>query len=291
MLGRYAVLALSLASLLALSAIPGADLDGAPWSMHALASQPVDSAQVGDVADGGPITGVWGGQIFFYSLLIVLLIVPWLLAWDSAARAGSITSHEAADMDSTAFFSSERERHLWLWVFVVLVAIYSTLSPAQRLAAELRERDLLTVTSGAFLLLVGLLIVVNWARTGPGRREIGAGVGVMAVYLVTLVRLPIPEARSHLFEYSLVAMLIYHALLERRGNGRRVPIPWLLASVATALLGWVDEGIQWLLPNRVFDLVDVGLNAAFGLMAIVASLFVGLARKLDIFKRQRLGKA
>ena len=69
-----------------------------------------------------------------------------------------------------------------------------------------------------------------------------------------------------------------------------VAIPSLLAAVATALLGWVDEGIQWLLPNRVYDLVDVGLNAAFGLIAIVASLFVGLARKLDILKRQGLSK-
>ena len=289
MLGRYAVLALSLASVLALPAIPVWDLDGPLWSMQALATQTVDSAQVGDVGDGGPLTGI-GGQVFFYSLLVVILIVPWLLAWDSAARARAIATDGAVDKDSTAFFSSERERRLWLWALVVLVAIYSTLSPAQQLAAELRERNLLTVTSGAFLLLVGLLIVSRWAKMGPGRREIGAGVGVMAVYLVTLIRLPIPEARSHLFEYGLVAMLIYQALLERRGNGRRVPIPSLLAAVATALLGWVDEGIQWFLPNRVFDLADVGLNAAFGLMAIVASLFVGLSRKLDILKRLRLRK-
>jgi VanZ family protein len=59
-------------------------------------------------------------------------------------------------------------------------------------------------------------------------------------------------------------------------------VPWIL--------GWVDEGIQWFLPNRVYDLVDVGLNAAFGLMAIVASLVVGLARKLDIRKRLGLRK-
>ena len=289
MLGRHAVLVLSLASVLALPAIPVLGLDGL-WSMQAFATQAVDSAQGGDVGDGGPpITGM-GAQIFFYSLLVVILIVPWLLAWDSAARARSIATDGAVDTDSTAFFSSERERRLWLWALVVLVAIYSTLSPAQQLAAELRERNLLTVTSGAFLLLVGLLIVVRWAKAGPGRREIGAGVGVMAVYLVTLIRLPIPEARSHLFEYGLVAMLIYQALLERRGNGRRVPIPSLLAAVATALLGWVDEGIQWFLPNRVYDLVDVGLNAAFGLIAIVASLFVGLARKLDILKRQGLRK-
>lgn len=112
-----------------------------------------------------------GAQLFFYSFLVVILIVPWLLARDSAVRARSIAADGPLDANATGFFSSERERHLWLWVLVVLVAIYSTLSPAQQLAAELRERNLLTLTSGLFLLLVGFLIVVRWAKTGPGRRE------------------------------------------------------------------------------------------------------------------------
>ena len=88
-------------------------------------------------------------------------------------------------------------------------AIYSTLSPAQELAAALRERNLLRVSTAAFLLLVGVVIAVKWAKTRPGRREIGAALSVTAVYLTTLIRLPVPEVRSHLFEYGLVAMLIY----------------------------------------------------------------------------------
>ena len=57
-----------------------------------------------------------------------------------------------------------------------------------------------------------------------------------------MVRMPVPESHSHLFEYGLVAMLIDQALTERRSNSRRVPVPPLLALVATAGLGWIDEG-------------------------------------------------
>ena len=79
-------------------------------------------------------------------------------------------------------------------------------------------------------------------------------VGVTAVYGMAVLRMGgSPEERTHLFEYGIVAVLIYQALSERPQNGRRVPVPALLALVVTALLGWLDEGIQALLPNRVYD--------------------------------------
>jgi VanZ family protein len=48
--------------------------------------------------------------------------------------------------------------------------------------------------------------------------------------------------------------------------------------VVTALLGWLDEGIQAVLPNRVYDIRDVGVNALAGLLAIAASLVLEWAR-------------
>jgi hypothetical protein len=47
--------------------------------------------------------------------------------------------------------------------------------------------------------------------------------------------------------------------------------------VLTATAGWLDEGIQYLLPNRWYDLADVALNAASG--ALGAGL-VALLRPL-----------
>ena len=221
----------------------------------------------------------------FYAMLIVMLIVPWIMAPGPSDQGQPTTGRGSAGPISESRFSSDRERRLWLWTLAVLVAIYSTLGPAAELAAALRERNLLRVSSAAVLILVVAVLAVPWARRRPGRREIGAAIGIAAAYLTTLIRMPVLEARSHMFEYGLVAMLIYHALTERRRNGRPVPVPALLAVVATALLGWLDEGIQVFVPNRVYDLVDVGLNATFGFGAITSSLFMAWARSWDVIKR------
>ena len=50
---------------------------------------------------------------------------------------------------------------------------------------------------------------------------------------------------------------------------------------ATVLLGWLDEGIQWLLPNRVYDIRDVGFNALAAVMAVGASLALSRARQWE----------
>ncbi len=62
-------------------------------------------------------------------------------------------------------------------------------------------------------------------------------------------------------------------------NGRIVPAPSVLTVVATALLGLLDEGIQVLIPNRVFDIRDVGFNALAGLIAVAASVALAWVRK------------
>jgi VanZ family protein len=131
------------------------------------------------------------------------------------------------------------------------------------------------------VLVVGTTVVLQCVRKRPGLREIGAALGLAAVYLTALPRTlsatPNFEERTHLFEYGLVGQLIYQAPLERRRNGRRVPTPAILAVVATALLGWLDEGIQALLPSRVYDIADVGVNALAGLMAVVTTVVIGWA--------------
>ena len=225
-------------------------------------------------------------QLTLLAFLVVMLVVPFIMSGEASARDRDGEGY-SRNMSPGFPFRSRRERRLWIWLLAVLVAIYSTLSPAQRLAAELRERDLLGTTSTAVLVLLALVIALRWVGTRPGRREMGAAVGVAAVYLTTTIRLPVPEARSHLFEYGLVALLVYHALVERRRNGGRVPIPAVIAVIATSLLGWIDEAIQAFLPNRVYDIVDVGFNALAGMLAVLASLLMTWARSRDLFRPRR----
>ena len=170
-------------------------------------------------------------------------------------------------------FTSTRERRLWLTSLAVVAAIYSTLGLAGKLAEVLREHHLMTPVFFLMMFLTVATIVGSGLKRRPGRREVWVALGVTAVYGMTVLRMGVsPEERTHLFEYGIVAVLIYQALGERARNGRRVPAPAVLALVATALLGWLDEGIQSLLPNRVYDNFDVFSNALAALIAIVGNL-------------------
>ena len=176
----------------------------------------------------------------------------------------------------TPLFTSTRERRLWLWSLAVVAAIYSTLGLAGSLAARLRENNLMTAAFFILMILTVATIVGSGLRRRPGRREIWVGLGLTAVYGMAVLRMGVgPEERTHLFEYGVVAVLIYQALRERARGGHRVRVPALLALVATALLGWLDEGIQALLPNRVYDDFDVLSNAIAALIGIVGSVVVG----------------
>lgn len=182
-------------------------------------------------------------------------------------------------MNQPPRFTSARERRLWLGALAVVAAIYATLGLASTLAAMVRARGVGEPLFVLGALLVLLMLLTQGLATWPGRAEVVVGLGIAASYLLLFVRMTIPTERTHLIEYGVVALLLHQALLERRRNGRTVRAPALVAVVATALLGWVDEGIQALLPNRVYDIRDVGFNALAGLMAVVASVALSWARQ------------
>ena len=178
-------------------------------------------------------------------------------------------------------FSSPRERRLWLWTLAVVVAIYSTLGLAGTLAGALREYGLLDAsTLGLFaLFLLGATILTLGLKVRPGGAEIAVMFGVAFAYLLLALRSSyLPEERTHLMEYGVVGMFIHAALAERVSQGRRVPLAPVVAVVLTATLGAVDEGIQWFLPERVFDPVDMLFNLLAGATSVAAVVVLGWAR-------------
>jgi hypothetical protein len=175
-------------------------------------------------------------------------------------------------------FTSDRERRLWLWTLAAVVAIYSTLGPAGTLVDALRERNLLRVSLAVVLLGVVGAVGWQWARKRPGWGEIGVALGVVLVYSAIFLRIENPAERTHLIEYGILAALLHQALLERARNGRHVPGPAALAVAGTALLGLLDEGIQAVLPSRVFDWNDVFFNTLAGFMMIAARLALAPVR-------------
>ena len=182
-----------------------------------------------------------------------------------------------------SLFSSRRERRLWLWTLAVVAAIASSLWVGGQLAEALRDLNALeeALSVGLFLLgmlLVGVTAVLQgvWAR--PGRLEIAVAAGIAAVYLLVFLRIAVLEERSHLIEYGVLGIFVYAALAERARQGRRVPAPAVVAVVATAALGLLDECLQLLIPSRVFDPWDILFNVLAGALAVGASVALGWAR-------------
>ncbi|MGA9519904.1 MAG: VanZ family protein [Myxococcaceae bacterium] len=83
-----------------------------------------------------------------------------------------------------------------------------------------------------------------------------------------------PEEKAHFVEYGVVALLAWAALPAGWRTGRR----FVGAALFTLGAGWIDEGIQGLLPSRYYDLRDVAFNGAAGLLALGAVQLIRWAR-------------
>ncbi len=168
-------------------------------------------------------------------------------------------------------FTSSREKRLWLWTSLVIVTIFLSLFIGQPLARQLRDQNIQAVFFLLGMMLVGTTILVQGIRVKPGKVEITILIGIIAVYVMFFFRLGAPE-RSHLIKYSVLAIFMYSALIERAGPGNQKLKHALLAFAATFLIGVLDECIQIILPNRVFDPQDILFNGMVAAMAIGSSL-------------------
>ena len=95
----------------------------------------------------------------------------------------------------------------------------------------------------------------------PGAATIAIAGGSAAVFALVLLRMASPIERSHLIEYSLLAILILEALHERAAAGHPAPRPGFLAVGLASVVGVLDELIQLVIPSRVFDPVDIGFKS------------------------------
>lgn len=182
-------------------------------------------------------------------------------------------------MVGVTWFASHREGRLWLWTFAVVLAIFSTLLLDLPVFGLLREYGLVEAFYVIGLILVVSTVATQGFQVRPGGRDILITIGIIAAYLLVFTRMSFPGERTHLIEYGIVAVFIYEALTERRNEGRRVPMPALLAIVFASLLGVFDELIQKLLPGRVFDPRDMLFNVLAATMVVGTSALLAWIRR------------
>ena len=87
----------------------------------------------------------------------------------------------------------------------------------------------------------------------------------------------VPQERLQLVEYGALALLVRAAVAESvavRALGERVTSVDIWALGAVTLIGWLDEAVQGVLPNRMYDLRDVARNALAAGLALAAATAV-----------------
>ena len=175
-------------------------------------------------------------------------------------------------------FTSSREKRLWFYTFLVLVAIIATLIFGGGLVPKM-DQDLQGALFFYTMIAIAATVILHGMITPPGKAEIIIWLGLSAVYIMLYARLGFAE-RSHLFEYSILAIFIHEALIERVIQGKKISNSGLLAFLITFAIGALDEFIQLFLPSRVFDIIDILFNGFAAFAAIGASSTIRWVRKM-----------
>ncbi|MEO8195342.1 MAG: VanZ family protein [Thermoanaerobaculia bacterium] len=179
-------------------------------------------------------------------------------------------------------FRTPLERRLWLAVGITVSLLLAALYPLQFVLDALRARNLLRPTIAALFLLCAVAVVgaLAWHRAPRAAWIVVALAG--AVYGALALAMEVPQERLHLVEYGVLALLLRAAIAEsvaRRPAGDRVSNIDVWALGAATAIGWIDEAVQGILPNRIYDLRDVAFNALAALLALGAAAVVRKAMR------------
>lgn len=172
---------------------------------------------------------------------------------------------------------------------VYLLAIYATLGVVRTITNFLRDAGILRVSVVAAFAIASVLILWVIFRNARRRswRVVLALVLAACVYAAVIYPMKSPEEKIHFIEYGGVAALAYASAPRNWARAKRFTVCALFVAAA----GWIDEGIQALLPSRVYDLRDVAFNAAAGLMALgVIAIFSRHERAVGTDRPEELAR-
>lgn len=163
---------------------------------------------------------------------------------------------------------SRRQRRLGAVFLALWAGIYTTVPLVSFLNRSLARFDLAGPVwlslYGVFIAVIGVLVWNSRSRQEP--RSLLILGGLLVAGGIVASQLEQPARGLHLAGYGVLGALGFRLLSESLGSLRAA----LLASGVVGLIGWGDEGIQWMVPGRVYSLVDVGLNVLAALMGVVA---------------------
>jgi len=169
----------------------------------------------------------------------------------------------------------------WLLAFLCVLSIFLIVPVARTIRnfieanwnVSLFGYSVLFVVIGVFLFCIYLLWFRLKIRTFSNYLWLAA---VVFIYIYFTIKLwNKPEEAIHFLEYGLLGFLLYQALRHHIHDKGIYFIAFLIG----ALVGIFDESLQWMIPRRVWDFRDLGINAlSVGLLLV--AIWKGIRPKL-----------
>ena len=163
-----------------------------------------------------------------------------------------------------------REKLAWLFVIVWVMLIFASIPTArgiQAFVAATCGRQFFTIAVFSVLAAFGALALRHIKQQSKRLASLVWLCLLVGIYAVWTYRLRgNPEESVHFVEYGVLSALLFTALSFRIRNS----LVYVLAFLIASIVGGLDEAVQRITPNRVFDYRDIGFNAAAVLLAQIA---------------------
>ena len=166
----------------------------------------------------------------------------------------------------------ERPWVSWLYVVLWSLAIFVTIPLArslQQFVTEAWGRQVFTyAVIVAIVFALGVAIVHLYRKRTPFSWSYLWLLAVAAVFFCYTIKLgkKSPEEAIHFIQYGFLGILVFRALAHRLHDNT----VYFAATIVCAIIGMLDEVIQWLTPRRYWGLEDVRLNFFAALLVQIA---------------------
>ena len=186
------------------------------------------------------------------------------------------------------YVKSERKQHKWfknksfVWFLIAcyMTLIYSTLYIMRPILNFLKATlgDYFS-PSIAIIFLIILSLVLAHIISNRERYSVRQYLWfsfICCLYGLVIYILELPEEQVHFIEYGILSALIYLALTHDINN-RSI---FFISSLIVFVFGAIDEVVQWVLPNRIFDIRDIVMNGIAGILVQLLIAMVISKRKV-----------
>lgn len=129
------------------------------------------------------------------------------------------------------------------------------------------------------IIILGYLFSCSQERGITIYLKFAAIATIFGYYLKTIT---IPAEKTHLMEYALLSYFIGKAF--QLEDTKNQDIRYFQAFLLITFIGSLDEGIQYYLPNRVFDIKDILMNSLAGFLGLACFRLIIYSRPLESFK-------